>query len=395
MAQDDKRKDQLKDKVSGTGADAPQPPSLSARLEAAATDADPKATTDKPKAAPNKDAPNKVAPKTNGAAKPEDQTKAKPQDAPKPEAPTKRKTATPSATDNAKAKSDTAKTGSETAKPASSKAKTESKNAKTNTSGEAKAKQSEDRGSKTTTNKAAVPPALPASKKNDPAKSDIANGKLPPPIPATGSSSASRSASKTKSASPPPPLPPSLMKPKTATGSKPEAAPRYFESVVPPPRDNLARKEDHLPLPDPAEKLEPKLPEAAKLESILGPAEATKSETFAKPSVERPKADPMSATSALKDDEASEAPSQDDTSTSADDDETDEAPNRRSRREARRRPAGPVRERLAANDDAPSIGCLIFALQLKPSAKRFLFAAIGSVIWGLLGAIALWFVFSG
>ena len=271
MAQDDKRKDQLKDKVSGTGADAPQPPSLSARLEAAATDADPKATTDKPKAAPNKDAPNKVAPKTNGAAKPEDQTKAKPQDAPKPEAPTKRKTATPSATDNAKAKSDTAKTGSETAKPASSKAKTESKNAKTNTSGEAKAKQSEDRGSKTTTNKAAVPPALPASKKNDPAKSDIANGKLPPPIPATGSSSASRSASKTKSASPPPPLPPSLMKPKTATASKPEAAPRYFESVVPAPRDNLARKEDHLALPDPAEKLEPKLPEAAKLESILGP----------------------------------------------------------------------------------------------------------------------------
>src|SRR5580765_5193729 len=33
------------------------------------------------------------------------------------------------------------------------------------------------------------------------------------------------------------------------------------------------------------------------------------------------------------------------------------------RRTAKRRPAGPPRARIAANDDAPSIGGLIFALQ--------------------------------
>ncbi len=65
---------------------------------------------------------------------------------------------------------------------------------------------------------------------------------------------------------------------------------------------------------------------------------------------------------------------------------------RSSRREARRRPAGPVRERLAANDDAPSIGGLIYALQQKPSTKPYQYAAIGSVVWAALGAFALWLV---
>src|SRR6185295_17262555 len=37
------------------------------------------------------------------------------------------------------------------------------------------------------------------------------------------------------------------------------------------------------------------------------------------------------------------------------------------RRAAKRRPAGPPRARIAANDDAPSIGGLIFALQQRPS----------------------------
>lgn len=67
---------------------------------------------------------------------------------------------------------------------------------------------------------------------------------------------------------------------------------------------------------------------------------------------------------------------------------------RSARREARRRPAGPVRERLAANDDAPSIGGLIYALQQKPSNKPYQYAAIGSVVWAILGAFALWLVLS-
>ncbi|MDX2258160.1 MAG: hypothetical protein NW205_04515 [Hyphomicrobiaceae bacterium] len=60
------------------------------------------------------------------------------------------------------------------------------------------------------------------------------------------------------------------------------------------------------------------------------------------------------------------------------------------RRSARRRPAGPVRERIAANDDAPSIGGLIYSLQQKPSTKPFKYAAIASVVWTLVGAAFLW-----
>jgi hypothetical protein len=55
------------------------------------------------------------------------------------------------------------------------------------------------------------------------------------------------------------------------------------------------------------------------------------------------------------------------------------------RRMARRRPAGPSRNRIAANDDGPSIGGLIFALQQKPSNAPFKFAAIASVIWAAVG----------
>lgn len=54
------------------------------------------------------------------------------------------------------------------------------------------------------------------------------------------------------------------------------------------------------------------------------------------------------------------------------------------RRLARRRPAGPVRNRMAANDDAPSIGGLIYALEQKPSNKPFVYAGIASVVWGVI-----------
>lgn len=55
------------------------------------------------------------------------------------------------------------------------------------------------------------------------------------------------------------------------------------------------------------------------------------------------------------------------------------------RRAARRRPAGPSRNRIAANDDGPSIGGLIYALQQKPSNTPFKFAATASIIWGAIG----------
>lgn len=55
------------------------------------------------------------------------------------------------------------------------------------------------------------------------------------------------------------------------------------------------------------------------------------------------------------------------------------------RRLARRRPAGPPRQRIAANDDAPTIGGLIFALEQKPTNTPFIYAGIFSALWGILG----------
>ena len=70
-----------------------------------------------------------------------------------------------------------------------------------------------------------------------------------------------------------------------------------------------------------------------------------------------------------------------------------EAPRPPRRRVARRRPAGPSRNRIAANDDGPSIGGLIYALQQKPSNTPFKFAATVSIIWAAIsiafGIVAL------
>ncbi|MEQ1671150.1 MAG: hypothetical protein ABL893_09860, partial [Hyphomicrobium sp.] len=55
------------------------------------------------------------------------------------------------------------------------------------------------------------------------------------------------------------------------------------------------------------------------------------------------------------------------------------------RRVARRRPAGPVRGKIAANDDVPSIGGLIYALEQKPSTRIFRIATISSIIWSVVG----------
>lgn len=57
------------------------------------------------------------------------------------------------------------------------------------------------------------------------------------------------------------------------------------------------------------------------------------------------------------------------------------------RRMARRRPAGPARGKVAANDDAPSIGGLIYALEEKPSSQIYRYASIASVAWAAVGLI--------
>src|SRR5262249_6321671 len=60
------------------------------------------------------------------------------------------------------------------------------------------------------------------------------------------------------------------------------------------------------------------------------------------------------------------------------------------RRPAKRRAAGPARAKIAANDDAPSIGGLIFSLQQRPSNRPFQAAAGASAAWLAVGAILAW-----
>jgi ABC-type transporter Mla subunit MlaD len=60
------------------------------------------------------------------------------------------------------------------------------------------------------------------------------------------------------------------------------------------------------------------------------------------------------------------------------------------RRSARRRAAGPARTHIAANDDGPSIGGLIFALQQKPSSNAFLVATGASAGWLVVALLVAW-----
>ncbi len=64
------------------------------------------------------------------------------------------------------------------------------------------------------------------------------------------------------------------------------------------------------------------------------------------------------------------------------------------RRAAKRRPAGPSRDRIAANDDAPSIGGLIYAINQKPSKKPFVYAGIATGVWVVI-AIGFILAFMG
>lgn len=60
----------------------------------------------------------------------------------------------------------------------------------------------------------------------------------------------------------------------------------------------------------------------------------------------------------------------------------------------RPRPAGPARDRIAANDDLPSIGGLIYALQQRPSRAPFYFAFGASVMWVFMCLGAALFLFN-
>ncbi len=58
-----------------------------------------------------------------------------------------------------------------------------------------------------------------------------------------------------------------------------------------------------------------------------------------------------------------------------------------------KRPTGSARPHIPANDDMPSIGGLIYALQQRPSRSPFLIALIASAVWFVLGLAVSWAVF--
>ncbi len=69
------------------------------------------------------------------------------------------------------------------------------------------------------------------------------------------------------------------------------------------------------------------------------------------------------------------------------------SPSQAGRPAGQKRPPAPARAHVPANDDMPSIGGLIYALQQRPSRSPFLIALIASVIWFALGLLVSWAVF--
>jgi hypothetical protein len=69
------------------------------------------------------------------------------------------------------------------------------------------------------------------------------------------------------------------------------------------------------------------------------------------------------------------------------------SPSAGARPSVQRRAAASARPHIPANDDMPSIGGLIYALQQRPSRSPFLIALIGSAVWFVLGLIVSWAVF--
>jgi hypothetical protein len=189
-------------------------------------------------------------------------------------------------------------------------------------------------------------PQLPPMSLDKPITPGLAQGTLPPPLPA----------GKTPTGAAPPPLPPGLPASPPATKDSANRDPKPKDEM---PGFLAAMGKSK---PQPAKPTTSEITEMPQLDAVL-----TKSRH------DEPDAAPSESGPTLADEPASTRPS---------------------RREARRRPAGPVRERLAANDDAPSIGGLIYALQQKPSSKPYQYAAIASVVWATFGAVALWFVLS-
>lgn len=198
----------------------------------------------------------------------------------------------------------------------------------------------------------------------------VASEQAPPPLRAElgGTRAAAAAASDTRSAPPPLPkaAPTTSSEASAKTGSPPAPAASAKSAVAPgatPPVLALAppKKASGTPEFGPGAKPGPKVIEAGAM-----PPPPPKPSAASKPQ-------PASPEPAAK--PAPEAPRPD---------------NERGGRSQRRRAAGPSRATIAANDDVPSIGGLIYALQQKPSQRPMTVAAIASGVWGVLSLLLGW-----
>lgn len=163
----------------------------------------------------------------------------------------------------------------------------------------------------------------------------------------------------------PPPLPGSAGNPALKAALQPE------------PPKSAAKDSKDAPLPA-AAKVPPEPPKAQAPKPADTPARQAPNSGVAKPEPSAGPRTPVAGALPAPKTEAKAPKSAAATPTPAPADEQDDNP---SRRVARRRPAGPGRDRIAANDDAPSIGGLIYALNQRPSKKPLLYAGIASGLW--------------
>ncbi|MGE8943494.1 hypothetical protein ACO2I3_16430 [Leptospira interrogans] len=222
----------------------------------------------------------------------------------------------------------------------------------------------------------------------------------PPPLPTaarsspTGAASAAAARIETEPAAislpapkPSPDEAPQAAKPQVSKPDKPDAP--AAKNTFPPPLNGTAKAVKSLQLSElqrgdnaRATKALP-APEAAKsssaaVEKATTPKTVASADAKAAPEPQARDSHPIPP---LPDDNPAE-----DKSTSAD----PAAGDTPERRAARRRPAGPSRARIAANDDAPSIGGLIYALNEKPSNKPFVVAAAASGVWAAIAIVFAW-----
>lgn len=202
------------------------------------------------------------------------------------------------------------------------------------------------------------PPPLPGMPTGGPRTAGSGPLPLPPALPGN------RSGTAPKSTSPPPALPPATPL-ASATGAE---FPNIAKSAKPAMGGKAASVSDAPPAA-----MAPAAPPSWPSRGVSGASGPTLAFAAAVAPAPEPANDPVHEPDSLDvgDDVAGDALG-------------GEAPDRRV---ARRRPAGPVRGKVAANDDAPSIGGLIYALEQKPSNKIYRHAAIASAVWTVAGLI--------